>query len=349
MTDYSIHPAAAAFALMSGDALDALVADIRARGVVCPIVVDADGVLLDGRNRLAACRRLGIAPPVVGYGGDDPVGFILSVNVHRRHLSKGQRAMAIAKLYPDGGKGGRGSKNPVLNTAGISSEYVKHARTVLHAAPDAVDAVVAGTLALNDAYAAIPKEAKRRAPAAADLPPLPPPSDNSPATSAKRADRLRLLAADGYSIAQAAPLVGISEESLRLMAKRYAIDMPGERAVRGTHRHNADRILGQTVLDAENVVADVGLIRLDELSVAALPDWITRLRRARTGLSQLIRTLEGVERVSPNVESRRTTDRAVVPVDGEQDTRRAADPVEDLPGGARADAPGARARHATGI
>jgi hypothetical protein len=38
----------------------------------------------------------------------------VGVNVHF-HLNKGQQAMAVAKIYPEPEKGGRGKKNPLLN------------------------------------------------------------------------------------------------------------------------------------------------------------------------------------------------------------------------------------------
>ena len=63
----------------------------------------------------------------IEFGYDD------SANVHRRHLTKGQQAMATALAYPEAtNKGGRGKKaeTTVLNTD-VSSAYLKHARFVL--------------------------------------------------------------------------------------------------------------------------------------------------------------------------------------------------------------------------
>lgn len=49
------HPAAAIFPILTGDALAELADDIRANGLRQPIVT-FEGQVLDGRNRLAACR-----------------------------------------------------------------------------------------------------------------------------------------------------------------------------------------------------------------------------------------------------------------------------------------------------
>jgi hypothetical protein len=57
-----------------------------------------EGTLIDGRNRLAACKLAGVEPTFETRSGD-PTAFILSQNVRRRHMTAGQRAMATAMLY----------------------------------------------------------------------------------------------------------------------------------------------------------------------------------------------------------------------------------------------------------
>ncbi len=49
-------------------------------------------------------------------------------------MTKGQRAMAVAKIYPDPEKGGRGKKR--LGDLKVSAERISLARTVLTYAPD---------------------------------------------------------------------------------------------------------------------------------------------------------------------------------------------------------------------
>src|SRR5262249_54580642 len=91
------HPFAEVFPLLEGETFDALVKDIEARDLQEPICV-YEGKILDGRNRYRACQILGREPKVQDYGGDDPVGFVLSANLHRRHLNESQRAMVAANL-----------------------------------------------------------------------------------------------------------------------------------------------------------------------------------------------------------------------------------------------------------
>jgi N6-adenosine-specific RNA methylase IME4 len=73
------------------------VTDVKAHGLREPIVMFENRVL-DGRNRLGACKAAGIAPTFTVYQGDDPVAYVISLNLKRRHLSESQRAMVAAKL-----------------------------------------------------------------------------------------------------------------------------------------------------------------------------------------------------------------------------------------------------------
>jgi hypothetical protein len=68
---------------------------------------------------------------------------IVSSNINRRHLTKGQRAMAVARIYPDAAVLKRKGSGSVKNTEHVSAEYVSHARTVLAWLPQVADAVLA--------------------------------------------------------------------------------------------------------------------------------------------------------------------------------------------------------------
>jgi hypothetical protein len=121
----AVHPAADLLPLMSPDELRELGEDIRARGLLVPIVLyrdrNDDLSLLDGRNRLDAMARAGIefevkeTPPfgwgVTGRGVFNPAGntvtlvedvdpyaFVISANINRRHLTAEQKRALIADL-----------------------------------------------------------------------------------------------------------------------------------------------------------------------------------------------------------------------------------------------------------
>src|SRR5579862_9559286 len=83
------HPIANLFPLMEGEQLAALAEDIRANGLREPIVI-YQGLILDGRNRDMACESVGLTPGYVHVECDDPLAYVLSKNLHRRHLNESQ-------------------------------------------------------------------------------------------------------------------------------------------------------------------------------------------------------------------------------------------------------------------
>ncbi len=87
-------------------------------------------------------------------GSEDPTAFVISANIYRRHMNKAQRAMTVAKIYPDTEKGGRGKKSSVklAAIAGFSQRRLQQARTVLRFAPDLADGVLTGATSLDEAY-----------------------------------------------------------------------------------------------------------------------------------------------------------------------------------------------------
>lgn len=97
MTALQFHPLADIFPLVEGAEFDELVADIKLHGLHEPVVLFG-GKVLDGRNRLRACEAANVAPTYTVYTGDDPVSYVVSLNLRRRHLNESQRAMVAAKL-----------------------------------------------------------------------------------------------------------------------------------------------------------------------------------------------------------------------------------------------------------
>jgi hypothetical protein len=99
------HPLAELFPNMEGAEFASLVEDIRAHGQVQPLVM-YQGKILDGRNRARACEKIGIKPKTVDYRGTDPLGYVLSLNLARRHLNESQRAMVAARVSEWSSAGG---------------------------------------------------------------------------------------------------------------------------------------------------------------------------------------------------------------------------------------------------
>jgi hypothetical protein len=93
-----VHPAAMLFPMMKGAEFGALVEDIETNGLREPIVVYQEQIL-DGRNRLRACELAGVEPRFVEWDGvGSPLGFVVSRNLHRRHLNESQRSVIGAQV-----------------------------------------------------------------------------------------------------------------------------------------------------------------------------------------------------------------------------------------------------------
>src|SRR5689334_22472444 len=113
------HPLASLFPLLEGDNFEQLVADIKQNGLREKIDL-YQSKIVDGRNRYLALQRLGINPEAepekyfrkaiythtIGgevapheQSNDDRVrAYVISRNLHRRHLTPEQKRELIAKL-----------------------------------------------------------------------------------------------------------------------------------------------------------------------------------------------------------------------------------------------------------
>ena len=85
---------------MDDAALADLAADIATNGLHEPIWRHKDGRIIDGRNRWRACQRVGIECRHRTYekGDDTILAWVVSKNLHRRHLTTAQRAALAADL-----------------------------------------------------------------------------------------------------------------------------------------------------------------------------------------------------------------------------------------------------------
>ena len=90
------HPLSNTFPMLPEDLLVEMAADIKESGQQEPIRI-YQGKILDGRNRYKACLLAGVAPITIEYDGDDPVGFVISANLHRRHLTQAQKQEVVGK------------------------------------------------------------------------------------------------------------------------------------------------------------------------------------------------------------------------------------------------------------
>jgi ParB-like chromosome segregation protein Spo0J len=166
-----IHEAAGIFPLDEGR-IDELAADVKKHGLLVPIEL-LDSKVLDGRRRLLACIKAGVEPRFKAVKVDDPVAYVLSLNLHRRHLTTSQWAMVgaraaelfkkqakerqkrkplnsvVANLPPqDAGK----ARDAAGAAVGVSGKMIDLANKVIaEAVPEVVQAVDQGRMAVSTA------------------------------------------------------------------------------------------------------------------------------------------------------------------------------------------------------
>jgi hypothetical protein len=119
------HPLCALFPELDPDAFKSLKADIQANGQRQAIIT-LGAEILDGWNRFRACQELGIRPIMTGYTGRDPLAYVLSANLHRRHLSESQRAAIAAQLANI--KAGTFAGNQHVPSASLQTPQVSQAQ-----------------------------------------------------------------------------------------------------------------------------------------------------------------------------------------------------------------------------
>jgi N6-adenosine-specific RNA methylase IME4 len=197
------HEVANIFPMMQGEEFDALKSDIDTNGLREPIWLHQDGRIIDGRNRYLACCELGIEPQYRTWNGvGSLVAFVVSLNLHRRHLDVGQRGMialtvkdmlaeeiAAAKVEKGREAAQKQWYGPSINgegliqldqtlemetprdalaeaadSVGVSKTTVIRAQAVQRHDPELAAKVSAGEVSLNAAYREVQHQQKKQAP-----------------------------------------------------------------------------------------------------------------------------------------------------------------------------------------
>jgi ParB-like chromosome segregation protein Spo0J len=177
-----VHPATALFPMMNDAELKELAEDIKHHGLQQPVVLNVDeSILIDGRNRLRACELAGesggdylVTTALPDYTEQQIIDYIVSANLHRRHLTAGQKATLAAELEPMYaeaqriGRPPKGEEKTVANSppfseqerksreqaakaTGSSGRSVSDAKALKKEAPDLYERVSTGDMTLNAA------------------------------------------------------------------------------------------------------------------------------------------------------------------------------------------------------
>jgi hypothetical protein len=110
------------------------------------IVLDPDGQVLDGRNRLASCRLVGVTPTFVSILRRRSPHPPISENVSRHHMPKGALAMAVVKARAENRlrDDPRPTGRALAALVGLAPDTISRAQVVYTNAPDLIPQVIAG-------------------------------------------------------------------------------------------------------------------------------------------------------------------------------------------------------------
>lgn len=166
------HEVANIFPLLEGEEYRKLRDDIKANGLIEPIWT-YESKILDGRNRYTACLDAGIEPHYKQYTGSDPISFVVSLNLARRHLTSSQlvpvaieveKQLAIeAKKRQQGGQGGillsqrfeQANEGKATEQAakmvGTNRQYVSDGKKLAEKAPELLEQVRSGEITIPQA------------------------------------------------------------------------------------------------------------------------------------------------------------------------------------------------------
>src|SRR5260221_1610734 len=166
------HEVATIFPMMGDEEYRALVDNIRAKGLLEPIWV-YQGEIIDGRNRYNACLETGVEPRFREWNGNGSlVEFVVSLNLHRRHLTSSQRAMIgtdveerLAKeaeekerqrkttleIFPKSDLKPIHAAEQAASIVGTNHHYITDAKRIVEQAPELKEPILNGTLTIPEA------------------------------------------------------------------------------------------------------------------------------------------------------------------------------------------------------
>lgn len=289
-----------------------------------PIVLFADGcsradgtviyTVADGFHRAMAAKRNGfvdIDADVRPGTSEDALWFALGANrTNGKRLSEADKRHAIliaVNAWPDR------SMRQIAEQVGCSSTYASKVRAEVQPGLQPVERVVGADgvsypaskearLSTRERATQLLREGKSVADVRAAVGigrdaaiqiqrELTGAVDKTRAGTQQRRDRMRTMATEGYSSRQIAESVGVGEDNVRGTLRTLGIDVPADRAIGKTHRHDSNRIVDQIVMDAANLTEGVNLIDFASLDPERLGEWADSLTASCKSINGFIKRL----------------------------------------------------------
>jgi hypothetical protein len=293
--------------------LDGLCQSISSVGLLHPLVLTPDGLLVAGQRRLEACRRLGWS--------EVPVSFVASLgdassllqaerdeNSCRKPMTASEfyaLGMALEQLERPKARSRQGSRNDLASTSASTDVEVESGRTY---------EVVATAIGMSSPQwqrlkhiGALASEGNTRATATLALIDDGEETisggyrklrkDTNPKTTklpeSKRAEQIEELASQGHVVTQIAESLGIGEQRIREIAKRHDVQLP-DSAIGKRRRINSDRIVAETVSSLEGLAIGIELIDPKDIDPVEAGSWAESINAVLASFKKLARTLREV-------------------------------------------------------
>lgn len=175
MDNKQFHEIANIFPMMQDGEYEELKKDIAQNGLREPIWLHTDGRIIDGRNRYRACLETGTQAHYNQWNGKGSLlSLVVSLNLHRRHLTSSQRAAISLEVLPileteakerqrqSDGRGQKGSQVFDYLNEGKAAEqaatlfdtnrqYVADAKKLRESEPELFEQVIGGMVSIPEA------------------------------------------------------------------------------------------------------------------------------------------------------------------------------------------------------
>src|SRR5918995_1372857 len=160
----------------------------KENGLYVPIIVNQNGIILDGHHRYKACQELGIEPKTLVREFKDKLDeqlFVIDCNLIRRQLNNFQKTELALKSKPIleaivkrneslGGKSGKGGRNltplgrvddRIGERAGVSRDTVRKVEKILEnkrISDEVKEDLRLGKVSINEAYEKVELDRERQ-------------------------------------------------------------------------------------------------------------------------------------------------------------------------------------------
>jgi len=302
-----------------GDLTD-LAASISAIGLLHPVVVNTDMVLVGGRRRLAAVRSLGWTecPVRIVENLTDAAALLKAErdeNTCRKDMTMselvavGQRIEELERpkaterqtanlpngpRVPIGEETYHRTSDVVGPALGMSRRTYDRAKSVVGATQDEdpeVRAIAEEAVKEMDATGKVrPAEDKVRAARKTTEKPKVETTYGEQQTA--KWDRVTALAASGSTTRQIARDLGMSEGGVKSGAKQRGIDIRADRVVGRTRRLDSNRIIRECVAELEGVVSGLALVNYNDIDPEEAPTWVDSLTKSMSAISKANRQIK---------------------------------------------------------